>query len=132
MISPNVHPEPEDLHPSLWWASRCATRCIDTGHAALSKQLPDGGWPTGTLVKLLIQQPGIDEMHVLAPALLKVTHKSVVFLPPSHAPQSIALLACPAADRTRQTCLRSPCRQASASCGASALGLTSRRAQRVG
>ncbi|MDM5181907.1 translesion DNA synthesis-associated protein ImuA [Massilia sp. DJPM01] len=94
MISPNVHPQPEELHPSLWRASqlaRCTTRCIDTGHAVLSKQLPNGGWPTGTLVDLLVQQPGIGEIRLLAPALRKVAHKSVVFLQPPHAPQAIAL-----------------------------------------
>jgi protein ImuA len=52
---------PEDLHPSLWRASQLAhahARCVDTGHPALSKQLPGGGWPTGTLIDLLPQQPG--------------------------------------------------------------------------
>lgn len=94
MITPNVHPTPEQLHPSLWRASqlaRSAGRCIDTGHAALSNQLSGGGWPTGTLIDLLVQQPGIGEMRLLAPALRKVAHKSVVFLQPPHAPQAIAL-----------------------------------------
>jgi protein ImuA len=27
-------------------------RCVDTGHAALSAQLPGGGWPAGVLVDL--------------------------------------------------------------------------------
>lgn len=56
---------PEALHPSLWLASqlaRSSARCVDTGHAALSSQLPGGGWPTGTLIDLLLQQPGIGEM----------------------------------------------------------------------
>jgi len=58
---------PEELHPSLWLASqlaRAGTRCVDTGHPVLSKQLPGGGWPTGTLVDLLLQQPGIGEMRL--------------------------------------------------------------------
>lgn len=94
MIAPNVHPTPEELHPSLWRASqlaRSAGRCIDSGNAALTNQLPGGGWPTGTLIDLLVQQPGIGEMRLLAPALRKVAHKSVVFLQPPHAPQAIAL-----------------------------------------
>lgn len=57
----------------------------------LSAQLPDNGWPTGTLVDLLVQQPGIGEVRLLAPALRKVAHKRVVFLQPPHAPQTIAL-----------------------------------------
>jgi protein ImuA len=82
------------LHPSLWRASqlaRSAGRCVDPGHAALSNQLPGGGWPTGTLIDLLVQQPGIGELRLLAPALRKVARKSVVFLQPPHAPQAIAL-----------------------------------------
>ncbi len=66
---------PEELHPSLWLASqlaRAGTRCVDTGHPVLSKQLPGGGWPTGTLVDLLLQQPGIGEMRLLRPALAEV------------------------------------------------------------
>lgn len=94
MTSSNILAAPEDLHPSLWRASqlaRCANRCIDTGHSVLSAQLPDGGWPVGTISELLVQQPGIAEIRLLAPALRKVAHKRVVFLQPPHAPQSIAL-----------------------------------------
>ena len=59
--------DPESLHPALWKASQLArahTRCIDTGHPALSNQLPGGGWPIGTLVDLLVQQPGIGEIRL--------------------------------------------------------------------
>ena len=71
--------------------ARCATRCVDTGHATLSAQLPDGGWRTRTWLDLLVQQPGIGEMRLLAPALRKIAHKRVVLLQPPHAPQTIAL-----------------------------------------
>ena len=95
MTSSNILAAPEELHPSLWRASqlaRCATRCIDTGHPILSSQLPDGGWPVGTISgELLVQQPGIGEIRLLAPALRKVAHKRVVFLQPPHSPQTIAL-----------------------------------------
>ena len=94
MITPLVHPTPEQLHPSLWRASQLAGsagRCIDTGHVTLSRQLSGGGWPTGTLIDLLVQQPVIGEIRLLAPALRKVAHKRVVFLQPPHAPQAIAL-----------------------------------------
>jgi len=53
----SIFAAPEALHPSLWRASQLAhadTRCIDTGHATLSGQLPGGGWPGGTLVDLLL------------------------------------------------------------------------------
>lgn len=82
------------LHPDIWRASqlaRNATRCIDTGHAVLSRQLPNGGWPTGTLVELLNQQAGASEVRFLAPALRKVAHKRVILLQPPHVPQIVAL-----------------------------------------
>lgn len=84
------------MHPSLWRASqlaRAGVRCIDTGHAALSAQLPGGGWPTGTLVDLLLQQPGIGEMRLLRPALAAVAARRIVLLQPPHPPQALALAA---------------------------------------
>jgi protein ImuA len=87
---------PEALHPSLWRASqlaRAGVRCIDTGHATLSAQLPGGGWPTGTLVDLLLQQPGIGELRLLRPALAAVAARRIVLLQPPHPPQALALAA---------------------------------------
>jgi hypothetical protein len=72
--------EPEELHPSLWRASQLArnhTACVDTGHLSLSQQLPGSGWPKGMLVDLLLQQPGIGEIRLLAPALAKVAARKV-------------------------------------------------------
>ena len=87
---------PEELHPSLWRASQLAhasTRCVDSGHPALSKQLPGGGWPTGVLVDLLLQQPGIGEMRLLRPALAAAAARRIVLLQPPHPPQALALAA---------------------------------------
>ncbi|MCY0916220.1 translesion DNA synthesis-associated protein ImuA [Massilia antarctica] len=88
------HPTPEQLHPALWRASqlaRSAARCVDTGHPALSNQLPGGGWPMGVLIDLLVQQAGIGEVRLLAPALVQVAKRRVVLLQPPHAPQTLAL-----------------------------------------
>lgn len=88
--------ELEALHPSLWRASqlgRSHTRTVDTGHPALSSQLPGNGWPVGTLVDLLVQQPGIGEMRLVAPALASVAKRKIVLLQPPHAPQAISLAA---------------------------------------
>jgi protein ImuA len=96
MILPTDSRPPEALHPSLWLASqlaRSATRCVDTGYLALSNQLPGRGWPMGTLVDLLLQQPGIGEIRFLAPALATVAERRVVLLLPPHAPQTLALAA---------------------------------------
>lgn len=87
---------PEAVHPALWRASQLAqasSRCVDTGFAALSAQLPGGGWPTGTLVDLLLQQPGVGEVRLLRPALQAVAQRRVVMLQPPHAPQALALAA---------------------------------------
>lgn len=95
-IQPSSSPAPEALHPSLWRASQLAhadTRCIDTGHPALSSQLPGGGWPSGTLVDLLLQQAGIGEMRLLRPALSACADRRIVLLQPPHPPQALALAA---------------------------------------
>ncbi len=96
MITPNLHPTPESLHPSLWRASQLAhssARCVDTGYPALSSQLPGGGWPTGTLIDLLLQQPGIGELRLLRPALAAAASRRIVLLQPPHTPQALALAA---------------------------------------
>ena len=87
---------PEAVHPSLWRASQLAhsaTRCIDTGFAALSAQLPGGGWPLGTLIELLVKQHGIGELRLLRPALAGLGKRPIVLLQPPHAPQALALAA---------------------------------------
>ncbi|SDV48651.1 translesion DNA synthesis-associated protein ImuA [Chitinasiproducens palmae] len=85
--------DPHTIHPSLWRASQLAgarERCVDTGYAALSAELPGGGWPVGTLVELLVQQPGIGEMRLLRPALRALGHKPLMLLQPPHQPNSLA------------------------------------------
>ncbi|PWF42902.1 translesion DNA synthesis-associated protein ImuA [Massilia glaciei] len=96
MVPPHSLADPGALHPSLWRASQLAhatTRCVDTGHPVLSGQLPGGGWPTGTLIDLLLQQPGIGELRLLRPALLGVARRRIVLLQPPHPPQALALAA---------------------------------------
>ncbi|WP_420213510.1 translesion DNA synthesis-associated protein ImuA (plasmid) [Burkholderia aenigmatica] len=85
---------PEAIHPSLWKASqlpRSGTRGVDTGHPALSAELPGGGWPAGALVELLAQQPGIGELRLLAPVLARSARRPVVLIQPPHALQPLAL-----------------------------------------
>lgn len=87
---------PETVHPSLWLASQLARssgRCIDTGFAALSSQLPGGGWPQGVLIDLLLQQHGMGELRLLRPALQALGRRPIVLLQPPHAPQALALAA---------------------------------------
>src|SRR6201996_1813621 len=83
----------ESIHPSLWRGSELARaygKTIDTGYAALSAELPGGGWPVGALVELLVQQPGIGEMRLLKPALVTVSKRPVALLQAPHVPNSRA------------------------------------------
>ena len=84
-------PSPESLHPSLWRGSQLARSgqpCLPTGHDALSAELPGGGWPMGTLVDLLVSQPGIGELRLLQPVLNTLPpQRRIVLLQPPFIPQ---------------------------------------------
>ena len=89
------HLPPDVIHPDIWLASQlghATSKCVDTGFPILSTQLGGSGWPTGTLVDLMVQQPGIGEVRLLAPALAKVAHKKVVLLQPPQVPNALGLL----------------------------------------
>src|ERR1700710_3279415 len=86
-------PSPEEIPPALWRGSPLAGthgRTQDTGYAALSAELPGGGWPLGTLVELLVQQPGVGEIRLLRPALAAVSRRPIAFVQPPHSPNSLA------------------------------------------
>ena len=71
------------LHPAVWRASQLgagAQATSPSGFAALDADLPGGGWPHGVLTELLLPQPGIGELRLLAPALAALS-------PPPAAPQ---------------------------------------------
>ncbi|MDN7408007.1 translesion DNA synthesis-associated protein ImuA [Burkholderia vietnamiensis] len=83
----------ESIHPSLWLGSQLARaygKTVDTGYAALSAELPGGGWPLGALVELLVQQPGIGEMRLLRPALSELSTRPVALLQAPHVPNALA------------------------------------------
>jgi SOS-response cell division inhibitor, blocks FtsZ ring formation len=82
------------IHPGLWRASqlgRASGRTVETGYAGLSAELPGGGWPEGALVELLVQQTGIGELRLLAPALATVGSRALAFLRPPQQLNAIAL-----------------------------------------
>jgi protein ImuA len=90
---PAVISHPEDVHPSLWLASQLARgsmRTVDTGYAALSAELPGGGWPVGALVDLLTQQPGVGEIRLLRPALAALAKRPIALVQPPHLPNAPA------------------------------------------
>ncbi len=72
---PHALRDPVALHPSLWRASQVGggrRRVTASGFDLLDAQLPGGGWPHGELTELLLAQPGIGELRLLAPALAAV------------------------------------------------------------
>ena len=64
--------DPERLHPHLWRAHQlggAAHAVMPSGFAVLDAQLPGGGWPCGVLTELLLAQPGVGEVRLLAPMM---------------------------------------------------------------
>ncbi len=72
-----------------------------TGHRALDDRLPGGGWPTATLVEVLIDSTGLGEVQLFLPALVKAQQRAgggdvpwVVWIGPPHEPYAPALAQC--------------------------------------
>jgi protein ImuA len=79
--------------PQVWRASELGSyrnATIPTGNAALDRELPDGGWPSGVLIELLTQQAGIGEMRLLQPALCRADSRAIALVQPPHPPQATA------------------------------------------
>ncbi|QCP48317.1 translesion DNA synthesis-associated protein ImuA [Trinickia violacea] len=84
----------EEIHPSLWRASQLARgrgRTVETGYAALSAELPGGGWPVGAFVDLLVQQAGVGEVRLLRPALSALGERPIALVQPPHLPDGLGL-----------------------------------------
>ena len=66
-------------HPKLWRARSVSAGSVmpalDCGNEALSKILPDGGWPQQTITELLFAQAGIGELSLLLPTLAALTRQ---------------------------------------------------------
>ncbi len=61
---------------------------IPTGHAALDRELPGGGWPGGTLSEVLHDGVGIGEVTFLCGAIAKASEgdRMVAWINPPHLP----------------------------------------------
>jgi hypothetical protein len=66
---------------------------VATGHAALDRELPAGGWPMGTLSEVLQDGAGIGEVTFLAGALARVAagDRLIAWINPPHLPYAPAL-----------------------------------------
>jgi len=66
---------------------------LPTGHAALDRELPGGGWPSGTLSEVLHDGEGIGEVGFLAGALAQAAsgERRLAWVNPPHLPYAPAL-----------------------------------------
>lgn len=100
MLSPPLTITPDALQAGqlamrdVWRASElavCRSTTCPTGHALLDAELPNAGWPRSALVEMLVQQPGIGEMLLLAPTLAKLsTGQRIAFVHPPYLPHAMA------------------------------------------
>jgi hypothetical protein len=85
-------------HPGIWRGDRLAQTGLDavpTGFAELDAELPGGGWPRGALTELLLDREGIGELHLLLPALARLSGQGgwLAWVAPPHVPYAPALSA---------------------------------------
>jgi hypothetical protein len=60
-------------HPRIWRGRQAARALptVSTGHPALDRILPGGGWPRASLVEVLLEHHGIGELQLLLPLLVR-------------------------------------------------------------
>jgi cell division inhibitor SulA/protein ImuA len=77
--------------PGVWRAGELEHAChpsLATGHALLDRELPGGGWPTGTLSEVLHDEVGIGEVAFLSAALARACEgdRLLAWIHPPHLP----------------------------------------------
>lgn len=82
--------------PGVWRGGeleRVEHPALATGHAALDRELPGGGWPTATLSEVLHDGAGIGEIHFLCGALARACENArmIAWVNPPHLPYAPAL-----------------------------------------
>jgi cell division inhibitor SulA/protein ImuA len=82
--------------PGVWRGGeleQAAQPVVATGHAELDRELPGGGWPTGTLTEVLHDAVGIGEVSFLAGALARASadDRLIAWIDPPHLPYAPAL-----------------------------------------
>jgi protein ImuA len=90
--------EPSVLHPTLWRAQAgrggpAGAGVLSSGFAALDAELPGGGWPVRGLTELLLREPGVGELRLLAPVLVPLARsgRSVMLFDPPAEINAVAL-----------------------------------------
>ena len=82
--------------PGVWRGGELEKAChavVPTGHGALDRELPGGGWPTGTLSEVLHEGVGIGEVGFLAGAIARAGEggRMIAWINPPHLPYAPAL-----------------------------------------
>jgi len=75
----------------LWRASqlgRSSQSAVNSGFPELDHELPGRGWPSATLIELLINRSGVGELRFLMPALQRMAleNRKIILLAPPHQP----------------------------------------------
>jgi protein ImuA len=90
---------PAHLQRQMWRGDAlgsAARGSMPSGHVALDRELPGGGWPRAALTELLLAQPGCGELRLLAPVLAAQTAQTdrhVLLIAPPYMPYAPALAA---------------------------------------
>jgi hypothetical protein len=75
-------------------ASAAPTRPVwSTGCSALDARLPGGGWPTASLIEVLLDDTGLGEVQLFLPALVACQRAAswLIWISPPHEPYAPAL-----------------------------------------
>ena len=83
-------------------ASAAPTRPVwSTGNSALDARLPGGGWPTASLIEVLLDHTGLGEVQLFLPAMVQCQRNTgpgrsddvswLVWIAPPHEPYAPAL-----------------------------------------
>ena len=78
-------------------AAAAPTRPVwSTGKSALDARLPGGGWPTASLIEVLLDDTGFGEVQLFLPALVECQRRTgdaswLVWIAPPHEPYAPAL-----------------------------------------
>lgn len=87
---------PAHVRAALWHGDElgtAVTSVVSSGHPALDRELPGGGWPCNSLLEVLCPQPSMLDWRLLGPALRTVvaSGRQVVVVAPPRSPHLAGL-----------------------------------------